>query len=115
MCDNYVRCLEQKLSSTSECIAEECWNQFWSSIVSSAEEHIGRGYRSNPEWFKIMLKPLIDNKNEALQKWLQRDTRSCKHFFHQCQRAVQKAVNKAKEYWIQKVASDAEAAVKMVK
>jgi len=55
------------------------------------------------------LKLLIDNKNEALQKCLQRDNRSCKRFFRQCQRVVQKAVTKAK---IQKVASDAEAAFK---
>ena len=33
-------------------------------------------------------------------------------FFRQCQWVVQKAVNKAKEDWIQMVASDAEAAVK---
>ena len=100
--DNYVRCT-----------AEECWNQLRSGIISSAEECIGRGYRSNPLEDNVhILKPLIDNKNEALQKCLQRDTRSRKHFFHQCQRAVQKAVNKAKEDWIQKVASDAEAAFK---
>ena len=39
------------------------------------------------------------------------DTRSRKHSFCQLQQAVQKAVNKAKEEWIWKVASDAEAAV----
>ena len=33
-------------------------------------------------------------------------------FFCQCQQVVQKTVNKAKEDWIQKVVSDAEAAVK---
>jgi len=41
--------------------------------VSSAEECIGRGYSSSPEWFEEnaeILKPLIDNKNEALQKWM---------------------------------------------
>ena len=99
----------------SECTAEECWNQLQSSIISSAEGSIGRGYRSNPEWFEDnvdLLKPLIDKKNEALQKWLQRDTRSRKQSFCRLQRAVQKAVNKAKEEWIKKVASDAEAAVK---
>lgn len=51
MCDNYVRCLEQKLvdvSPASECTAEECWNQLRSGIISSAEECIGRGFRSNP-------------------------------------------------------------------
>jgi len=95
--------------------AEIDWNQLWSSIMSSAEECIGRGYRSHPEWFEDnveILKLLIDNKNEALQKWLQRDTRSCKCFFRQCQWAEQKAVIKAKEVWIQKAPSDAEAAVK---
>jgi len=118
MHDNYARCLEQELvdwSPTNECSAEECWNQLQSGIISSTEQCIGRGYRSNSEWFEDnadTLKPLIDIKNEALQKYLQRDTRSRKRFFHQCQQAVQKAVNKAKEEWIKKVASDAEAAVK---
>jgi len=118
MCDNYIGCLEKKLvdlSSTIECTAEECWNQLRSCIASSAEEYIGRGYHSNPELFEDnveILKSLINNKNEALQKWMQSDTRSCKHFFCQCQWAVQKAVIKVKEEWIQKVASDAEAAVK---
>jgi len=45
-------------------------------LLSSAEECLGRGYCSNLEWFENnvkILKPLIDNKNEALQKWLQRD------------------------------------------
>jgi len=71
------------LSPANECTAEECWNQLRSGIISSAEECIGRGYRSNPEWFEDnvnILKPLIGNKNEALQKCLQRNTRSRKCF-----------------------------------
>ena len=35
MCDNYIRCLEQKLvdlSSTSEYTAKECWDRLQSSL-----------------------------------------------------------------------------------
>ena len=116
--DMYVRSLEQSLADgcpSPACLPEEHWNQFQSSIVSSSEGSVGRGYRSSPEWFEDsvnLLRPLNDKKNEALQKWLQRDTRSCKHSFHRSQQVVQKAVNEAKEEWIAKVASEAEAAFK---
>jgi len=49
------------LSPCSECSAAEFWNQLQSGIVPSAEECIGRGYCSNPEWFEYnvnILKPL---------------------------------------------------------
>ena len=54
------------------CLPEEHWDQFKSSIVSSSEGLIGRGYCSSPEWFEDnvnLLRPLNDKKNEALQKW----------------------------------------------
>ena len=94
------------------CSAEEHWNQLQSSNASSTEGLIGRSYHSSLEWFAVTVDLLIDKKNEALQKWLQRDTRSRKCSFHRSQRAVQNAVNKAKEEKIAKVASEAEAAVK---
>ena len=74
MCDAYAQPLEKKLSdwSLSEGTAEEYWNHLRSCITSSAEESIGRGVRSNPEWFEEsfnVLKPLIEKKNQALASW----------------------------------------------
>ena len=45
---------------------------------------------------------LIDAKNDAYQKLLQANTRSCKRLFQPQQGIAQKAVTKAKEKWIQK-------------
>ena len=82
-------------SPTVEGIAEECWNQLQSCIISSAEELIGRGTAPTLEDNVDVLKSLIDTKNEALQKLVQRATVPGP-FFHQYQQAVQKAVNKPK-------------------
>ena len=67
MCDAYAQSMEEKLSdwSLSEGTAEEYWNHLRSCITSSAEEAIGRGVRSNPEWFKEsvnVLKPLKEKE-----------------------------------------------------
>ena len=59
--------------------AEDNWKELQSCFVASAEESIGRGFWSNPEWFEDSyseLKPLIDNKNDAYHNFLQVGTRS---------------------------------------
>ena len=59
--------------------AEDNWKELQSCIVASAEDSIGRGFRSDPEWFEdsySQLKPLIDKKNDAYRKFLQAGTRS---------------------------------------
>ena len=86
MCDAYAQSLEEKLSdcSLSEGTAEEYWNHLRSCITSSAEESIGRGVRSNLEWFEErvnVLKPLIEEKNQAHQRYLQVVTKSRKETF----------------------------------
>jgi len=81
--------------------------------VASAEDSIGRGFRSNPEWFEdnySELKPLIDKKNDDYRKFLQVGTRSCRSTFKRLQQMVRKAVVKAKENWVSKVATKGEAA-----
>jgi len=101
--------------SLSDDTAEEYWNHLISCITSSAEESIGRGVRSNPEWFEEsfnVLKPLIEKKNQAHSRYLQVGTRFCKQTFRRLQCIVQKAVSKAKREWILKVATEGEEAVK---
>ena len=116
--ESYVQSLAEKLtdwSPASEDTAEECWNQLHSSITCSAEEIIGRGVHSSPEWFEEnvdVLEPLIQEKNQARSRYLQVGTRSRKHTFRRLQRLVQKAVSNAKREWILKVATAGEEAVK---
>ena len=98
----YVQSLTEKLidwSPASEDTAEECWNHLHSCVTCSAEEAIGRGIRSSPEWFEEnvdVLEPLIQEKNLARSRYLQVGTRSRKQAFRKLQRLVQKAVSNAK-------------------
>ena len=62
----------------------DSWHALRSCIVSSAETSIGRGKRSDPEWFtesSETLNPLIEAKNKAHLKFLQIGTRSCRQRF----------------------------------
>ena len=114
--NEYVSSLESRLCDgrfSSVTCAEDNWKELQSCIVNSAEDSIGRGYRSNPEWFEdsySQLKPLIDEKNDAYQKFLQVGTRLRRKTFRNLQRMVQEAVVKAKEDWVNKVAAEGEAA-----
>ena len=95
MCDSYVQPLEEKLSDWSLCenTAEEYWNHLRSCTTSYAEESIGRGVRSNSEWFEEsvnVLKPLIEEKNQAHSRYLQVGTRPRKRTFRRLQCMVQK-------------------------
>ena len=116
--DSYRRSLELALNATatsSGCAVEDSWHALRSCIVSSAETSIGRGKRSDPEWFtesSETLNPLIEAKNKAHLKFLQIGTRSCRQRFRKCQRMVKKAVDKAKEKWILTIATEGEEAVK---
>ena len=95
--------------------AERNWDALKSSIVAAAEETLGRGRRKQPEWFadsSKFLVPLIEDKNKAHQVVLHSHTRANREEFRKRQRAVKKAVCKAKEDWICRVASEGEAAVK---
>ena len=80
--NQYVTSLEKRLCDgrfSSVTCAEDNWKELQSCIVASAEDSIGRGFRSNPEWFEDSyseLKPLIDNKNDAYHNFLQVGTRS---------------------------------------
>ena len=87
----------------------------WSCIVSAAGEEIGRGKRKQPEWFEENqdeLMELIEMKNKAHVRMLAVKTVGAKKEFRQQQRKVKKAVDRAKEVWIRKVAQEGEAAKK---
>jgi len=79
--DEYVAVLEKFCDGRyfSMTCAEDNWKILQPRIVALAEESIGRGFHSHPEWFEdsyTQLKPLIDKKNDAYWKFLQVGTRS---------------------------------------
>ena len=94
---------------------EENWSVLKSCIVSAAEKTIGRGKRKQSEWFEDNAKelmPLIEAKNEAHNRVLATGSVTAKKEFRYRQRVVKRAVDKAREDWIRKVAMEGERAVK---
>ena len=83
--------------------------------MAAAEETMGRGRKKQPEWCEEnaeVLVPLIEAKNVAYAGYLRDDTQAKKKVFRQHQRAVKKAIDKAREEWICRVATLGEKATK---
>lgn len=94
---------------------EENWETLKSCIVSVAEEAVGRGKRKQPEWFEENVEELgvlIAVKNEAHARMLRTNSVAARKEFRRQQRTVKRAVDKAKEEWIRKVARECETAAK---
>jgi hypothetical protein len=70
--DEYVKSLEDKLQTnihSLETSIEENWDIVKSSIITAAEETVGRGRSKQPEWFKEnaeVLTPLIAAKMKPM-------------------------------------------------
>ena len=116
--EEYRRALEQQLRDkqhSDDATSKQNWDMLKECIVSAAEETVGRGRRKHPEWFEESsdtLLPLIEAKNRAHQKMLQCNATTDRKEFRKHQRLVKRAVDKAKEDWICRVAKEAEVAVK---
>ena len=107
-------CLSEQPHDSSKSLSDN-WRALKSCIVSAAEAAIGRGRKKQPEWFldaADTLRPLLDQKNTAHNRFLQMNSVATKKEFRRCQRKVKRAVDAAKEEWISKVASEAEKAKK---
>ena len=79
--------------------------------MTSAEEVIGHARKKQPDWFSDATDihtPLLDDKARIRQRYLLSLCPAAKKVFRLCQRLVKKAVDKAKEAWINKVIGDAE-------
>ena len=86
-----------------------------SCIVAAAEKIVDWEKRRQPERFEEsaeVLTPLIETKNEAHNRMLRTNSQAARKEFRQQQRTVNRAVDKAKEEWIRRVAMEGEAAVK---
>ena len=116
--DEYMSTLENKLqinAHSSETSMEDNWTTLKSSITAAAEESIGRGRRKQPEWFEEsteVLVPLVKAKNDAYATYLRENNQARKTEFRRHQRAVKRVVDKAKEEWVCRVATQREAATK---
>lgn len=116
--DEYREVLEQHLRDRPHKDDDTCkqnWDILKDCIVAAAEETVGRGRRKHPEWFEESLEtlmPLVEAKNRAHQRALQSNMTADRKEFRRHQRLVKRAVDKAKEDWICRIAKEAEAAVK---
>lgn len=116
--DQYSTTLSNLLNDQPHCPDDSIdnnWKTLHSCVITAAKETIGRGKRKQPEWFtdsKDVLAPLIEEKNRAFERFLQSSSSRAKNEFRKLQRKVKKAVDKARDQWIAKVAADGEAAVK---
>ena len=91
------------------------WTTVKFSIMAAAEETVSRGRKKQPEWFEEsaeLLTPLIAAKNEAYAAYLRSNTQAKKKEFRRNQRTVKKAIDKAKEEWVRRVATQGEEAAK---
>lgn len=83
-----------------------------SSFINAAELTLVHGRKKQPDWFLesiSTLQPLIDaKKNIALGHWLRVRSVTHKKLFRQKQRQVKRAIDAAKDNWIQKIAKVAE-------
>ena len=111
-----MRLLED-LPVSSESSLEEKWHFVKSCMVLAAERSVGRGRRKKSEWFKESkdqeLVPLIEAKNATHIRILQSGSRVHQLEFRRSQRVVKKAVDRAREEWVHRIALEGEAAVKV--
>ena len=80
------------------------WEVVRNGMVNAAEITLGWETRNQPDWFKkkgSLLKELIDRRNWLFQKWLRSGLNSGRQRYVLQRRKVTKAVNKAKNDWLQ--------------
>ena len=113
--DEYQELLQQHLLDrphNDDSTAEGIWDSLKDCIGTSVEEAIGRGRRRQFEESSELLVSLIRAKNRAHLDALRSNTVANRKKFRRHQRSVKRAVDKAREEWICRVAREGEAAVK---
>ena len=94
---------------------EDNWTTLKLFIMAAAEETVGRGRKKQPEWFEEsaeVLIPLTAAKNEAYAAYLRSNTQDKKKEFRRHERTAKKAIDKAKEERVCRVATQGEKAAK---
>ena len=86
-----------------------------SCVWKAGEEILGRERKTQPDWFienAETLKPLIESKNRAHNQIIRTNSVANRKEFRKQQKIVKSAVDKAKEEWIKRIASEGEKAKK---
>ena len=94
---------------------EEEWRSLKTDIIGVALRVLGFGGRQQLDWFlenRSVLEPLLATQRHARNRMLSQESRFTRSAYRSAQRAVSKAVLRANEEWIQRVAKDAENAGK---
>ena len=83
--------------------------------MQSWRRHHRTGEEHQPDWFlenAESLKPLIESKNRAHNQMIRANSVASRKEFRKQQRIVKLAVDKTKEEWIKRIASEGEKAKK---
>ena len=100
--------LQHQLNAESS--VEDQWKIIKECVLASAEVAVGYA-KKQPDWLidaTDILRPLLDDKAGACQRYFQLQNSSAKREFRFRQRLVKRAVDEAKEAWISKGISDTE-------
>ena len=82
---------------------EDKWSAVKSAIVTSAEKHLGRPRRRQPDWFEAcadVLAPMLDSRNALHRKWLASGSDADRRRFVEARGKCRTAVRNAKSEWI---------------
>ena len=116
--DRYRESLTKHLTEAPhnvESTAENSWEFLKSCIWKAGEEILGRERKTQPDWFQEnaeYLKPIIESKNRAHNQMIRTNSVATRKEFRRQQRIVKSAVDRAKEEWIKRIASEGEKAKK---
>ena len=78
---------------------EQKWTSLKSALCEAAEATIGREKRRQTDWFKEgapAIRPLLQTRNTAYNKWLSTGNASDKEEFKKARKEAQKAIREAK-------------------
>uniref|UniRef100_A0A8D8XZ49 Craniofacial development protein 2 n=1 Tax=Cacopsylla melanoneura TaxID=428564 RepID=A0A8D8XZ49_9HEMI len=106
----YKNAIRNKMAETSEMInsqnsddVNDMWNTAKSIITEAAEEQIGRMERKrNEEWYDEECKQLIEEKNMARKRMLERNTRNNRERYHNLRKESKKLLKKKKKEALKK-------------
>uniref|UniRef100_A0A8D8WWM8 Craniofacial development protein 2 n=1 Tax=Cacopsylla melanoneura TaxID=428564 RepID=A0A8D8WWM8_9HEMI len=106
----YKNAIRNKMAETSEMInsqnsddVNDMWNTAKSIITEAAEEQIGRMERKRiEEWYDEECKQLIEEKNMARKRMLERNTRNNRERYHNLRKESKKLLKKKKKEALKK-------------
>ena len=81
---------------------EAKWSCLRCSLLELASKVLGTDKKNTPDWFvsaSSTLQPLINNRNEALQRWLSTREQAERDRFISNQKLVQREVRHARNVW----------------